>query len=781
MDGLREGDRIVPRATEDDPQTGDTEEPAILEEERLDGVSSENPKTDGTIAVDAGRHAWRFVLSNLRFLVSGGYVLPSGHRLGSAHAVSADFFGICVASCPDPECDRYNIDQLQELGIRHVRLDYSSDAPAGHTGRFLEQLLQAGMQVCLHLVQPREAARQMQSEAAQQVWRRFVRATLERFGPRLALVELGSTCNRRKWSGYSFGTVVVAWRIAHEEAAAQGVQIAAPNVTDFEPIYNVGFLDIAREEGMLPAIHSDNLFAERATEPEAYDHKILGWTLAPLIKYNVVKKAALLRQITSRYGIEKLMCGHVAWSERRIRRQLADPSQKQADYLQRYLCLVAASGTFDRVYWGPMIGQREGIIDDGSVEYPDELPHVTFYGKAKGAVSEYQRRPAFYALKTVVQMLSGTQFVRDHSTSQALRLLEFNKGEFCLHVVWTTNGNGFDPASWYDPDALSRASVYRRDGDALETFPCIIGESPVFLAWEGAPPSFSTAAPLPMKRHRFHSAPHEVLRRVADEQWLGVVVTPSQGDPADLVNALHPTMLDLAADKSLLRDGRNTVWSFVLPTPTAETVVVKRSQVRSWFRRLLDLHKPSRSLRSWNGANELQRRGIATPRPLAFFEQAKRSGNRIGYFVCETFSSSGSVRSAFHEFARGKDAYEGVPKETFYREFAAFTRRMHGRGVFFRDFSSGNILMKVEHDGLPSFSLIDTTRARFFRRPVSLGYQLSDLKRVCHRLTWPERHAFLEHYFTEADAGRALRIRVTFGLYDAKHWYKQRVKRFRGR
>ncbi len=731
--------------------------------------------------IDTRRYAWRFALSNLCYLFSGGYRLPSGHRLESSHEISRDFFGICVASSPDPECDRYNIDQLRELGIKHVRLDYTYASADDHIGRFLEQLLQAEMCVCLHLVQPREEARKMQTAEAQEAWRLFVRHTLEQYGSRLALVELGSTCNRRKWSGYSFGTVVISWRIAHEEAAVQGVQIAAPNVTDFEPIYNVGFLDIARQEGMLPAIHSDNLFAERATEPESYDHKILGWTLAPLIKYNVVKKAALLRKITSRYGIEKLMCGHVAWSERRIRRQLADPSAKQADYLSRYLCLLAASGTFDRIYWGPMIGQREGVIDDGSTEYPDELPHVTFYGKAKGKVSDYKRRPAFYALKTVVEMLSGARFVKDHSSSPHLCVLEFVKDDICLHVVWTTNGNGFDPSSWYDSDSLSRATACRRDGDTLVTFPCIVGESPVFLSWDGKPPYFKGEPPSLMKHHRFHSTADTVLRRVADDQWRGVVVTPAQGDPAELVKAVYPSALDQAADKSVLRDGRNTVWSLALPTSRAGTVVVKRSQVRSPFRRLLDTFKPSRSLRSWNGACELQRRGIATPRPLAFFEQTRRAGNREGYFVCEAFPASGSVRSAFYDFARGKGTYEGVAKDVFYREFAAFTQRMHGRGVFFRDYSSGNILMRVEDDGQPSFSLIDTTRARFFRRPVSLGRRLSDLKRVCHRLTWPERHAFLGHYFTGTDAGHELRIRITFGLYDAKHWYKQRIKRFRRR
>ncbi len=727
-------------------------------------------------------HYWRqFAVSNFRFLLSGGFRLPSGHQLKSNHKILSEFFGICVASSPDPACDDFNVNCLRELGIEHVRLDYTYSAPTDYTERFLTRLLQDGFHVCLHLVQPCEEARHMRTDAVRREWRAFVRAALERHGEHLTLVELGSTCNRMKWSGYTLDSFVDAWRIAHEEAVAQGVLIAAPNVTDFEPVYNVGFLDIARKEGILPDIHTDNLFAERATEPENYDHKILGWKLASLIKYNVVKKATLLRRITKHYGVEKLMCGHVAWSERRIRRQLADPWQKQADYLQRYLCLMAASGTFDRVYWGPMIGQREGLVDDGTTDYPENHQHVTLYGRALGSCSDYQRRPAFDALKTTVQMLSGTRFVGDHSTSQQLRVLEFTKGDASLHVIWTTNGNGFDPESWYTPDSLNQARATKRDGASAETFPCVIGESPVFVWWDHVQPEWNASVPTVLKCHRFHPTPDATVLRVGDERWVGVVTVPQGCDSDQLSRALHPAALEQTTDKAILRDGRNTVWSFMLPAYGETPLVIKRSQVRSPMRRLLDRHKASRSLRSWNGSSELLRRGIATPKPVAFFESRDPSGKNIGYFVCESFPSQASVRQAFYNFARGAEAYEGVPKAIVYRELAVFIRHMHYRGVFFRDLSSGNILMRVGDDGVPAFSLIDTTRARFFRRGVTLRYQLSDLKRICHRLTWPERHAFLDQYFPERDVKRAMRIQMVFGLYDAKHWYKQKIKRLRRR
>ncbi len=224
---------------------------------------------------------WRFVWANLTFIMTGGYWLSSGHRLQSGGAIPDDFFGICVASAPDPDTDGYMIEQLNTLGIRHVRLDYTYASPNAYGERFLKRLLQDGFRVCLHLVQPLEAAQQMHERSAQLDWRAFVATVLSSYGSELDLVELGSTCNRRKWAGYSLATFQTAWAIANEEAREHAVTIAAPNVTDFEPIYNIGLLAFAKRAGMLPEVHTDNLFAERATEPEAYDHKILGRRLAP--------------------------------------------------------------------------------------------------------------------------------------------------------------------------------------------------------------------------------------------------------------------------------------------------------------------------------------------------------------------------------------------------------------------------------------------------------------------------------------------------------------------
>jgi len=111
-----------------------------------------------------------------------------------------------------------------------------------------------------------------------------------------------------------------AWQIAWEEARGRNLKIAGPNVTDFEPAYNAGWLGEFRHTGMLPGVHTDNLFVERATEPETFDHKIAGKRLARLFRFNLVRKAQLLQDIGAWAGVPTLMCTHVTWSLRRIDR-----------------------------------------------------------------------------------------------------------------------------------------------------------------------------------------------------------------------------------------------------------------------------------------------------------------------------------------------------------------------------------------------------------------------------------------------------------------------------
>ena len=69
----------------------------------------------------------RFYIDCLAYLLKGGLRLRGGHQPQQGVLVPPDYSGICVASQEDPEADATIIGYLNELGIRHVRMDFTYD------------------------------------------------------------------------------------------------------------------------------------------------------------------------------------------------------------------------------------------------------------------------------------------------------------------------------------------------------------------------------------------------------------------------------------------------------------------------------------------------------------------------------------------------------------------------------------------------------------------------------------------------------------------------------
>ena len=78
------------------------------------------------------------------YVLRGGLRLPGGHKPQPGFRVPDEFVGVCVASQQDPGSDGSMIGYLNELGIRHVRMDFTYDSLGGHGERFLGRLLDEG-------------------------------------------------------------------------------------------------------------------------------------------------------------------------------------------------------------------------------------------------------------------------------------------------------------------------------------------------------------------------------------------------------------------------------------------------------------------------------------------------------------------------------------------------------------------------------------------------------------------------------------------------------------
>jgi hypothetical protein len=718
-----------------------------------------------------------FLRAALSYLFFGLGPFRGTHRPCAGHVVPRDFVGVCVATSANAEDDRYVVDRLRELAIDRVRVDYGYDSPANHAGRLLNLLLDASFDVLLHLVQPKETAAAMEQAGPQQAWRDFVGRTLQRYGSRLAGVEIGSTVNRPRWAGYTLEGFTHAWNIACDEARRLGVKIAGPNVTDFEPLYAAGLLHLMRQNGRLPDVYTNNLFVERVIEPEAFDHRVAGRLWADLLGLNLIKKARQMRQIARRHGVEQYWNGYVSWTFPRIVRRLPNVAEKQADYLTRYLVLAAAAGAMDRVYWGPLISRREGLIDDPNNPNPrEEL--VTCYQTVYGPAASFRPRPAFRALRQFAAAVPGCRYRGRLVSADGLEVHAFEANERLTHVVWTHNGMAARLDDVYRSDDIDAAAWTDLFGAALDERPRLATESPLYLSW--TPPRHiavdAAARPIPGLAINLNNADGRYYPFRTD-RWQGVVVARDAAHAETLLAGLLPDRPNGGAVVDVLRRGRNAIWTVPDPAGEDRLLAVKQPINLRVHKRLIERFRRTKAIRSFSGACELLRRGIASPRPVAYIERRHGPGLTENFYVCEYEPGRLSVRRFFSAYAAGEERFDGLRLDEFLASLVPFLVDLHNRGVYFRDLSGGNVLVARTGDGELAFSLIDTARAHFSNDAVSIHQRLADLKRICYKLHWEGRALLMERYLAAIGRSFTLPYRIPFVLYDLKAGAKRRARR----
>lgn len=690
------------------------------------------------------------------------------------------FAGICLAVPRDANATRTTLQLVEELGIKSVRIDFSEAYAPEALMPLMNGLQAADVAVLLHLVQPSQQARQMPAPEAVEAWTNFIKNSLGAFAHLIEAVEIGTTINRTKWAGYSLAGFIAAWEVAHPLVQESGLPLVGPNVTDFEPQYNAGVLGMLKRRRLLPEIHSDNMFAERAIEPEAMDRKILGETFKNLHGYDLVKKLRLLATVARKNGVSRNWSTCAFWTLPRIERILASSEEQMADYLARYYIICAAEGSFERFYWGPLVSRREGLLDDGTGLPEDRSVRdvVAYYRELPGESTQWRRRAAFRAFKTMYAQLSGARYQRRMCGQKGLEVHAFEKEEMLVHAAWTRNGKLARIDEIYSKATLRAVKTIRtRDGDVLKTLPEYFSESPLYLSWDSsaAVEVATSAAIIPQAIVARPELDHAYYGYRSDA-WRGVVYARSRQEADRLIAALKPGAIGSPTVDNTMRKARNAIWTVEDPLHVEQALVVKKPVRVAWHKRILDRKKPSKSLRSWNGTSELQRRGIETPKVVAYFEHEDRSRVLDNWFICKHVGTRMSVRGFFAAYARGEETVEGFTFESFSQQLLEFIHRVHWRGVFFRDLSGGNVLVRVEEGGDITFSLIDTARARFANQRFSRSKRIADLKRLVIKLD-PERQAsFMQAYLDKERARFTGWHRLTFKLYAFKASLK-RVKR----
>ena len=694
--------------------------------------------------------------------------------------VPKDFFGINVAAADDPAVDDYILERLTELGVSQVRMDFAYSSKNAPAQRLLDKLLDRGFQVLLDVFPNLEDAKTLyKSREAQEQWASFLAKVFQSYQGKVAYFEIGATPNRGKWSGFSSRSFLTAWHIANSVAKNYSVTLAGPNVSDFEPIFNATYLSLLQRIGGAPKIHTDNLFVERVIEPEAYDHRVFGKFSTNTLKLNLIKKARILQYIGRDNGCAETWCTYTCWTKKRLNRRAAWPEDKAADYLVRYLALAAVGGALKRVYWGPLICSRDGLISAGDGEYP-VIDQVSFYQGISSDQDKFTTTPVFHALKNTVARFSEARCIKSVHQVNGVSLLSFRspEGEE-FQLCWCRDGKSWPLNKFFTESVLSEA----RFSDALgQTIPRpeVICEHPVFIDTYNSS-SHHTDHELtkatPQAIIHLSSPNYQSIGYQRDE-WLGAYMLRRNMQHGDLgtVTTLYPEAIEKLEETAVLRDTRNRIWNVVDPRGQTAYVTVKLNRTVG-FKRFSYRFRPSKGKRHWNNACEMLRRGVSTPLPVAFHERPNQAGIRDSWYLCEYIPDAFSARDVYAAFRDGADNFMGLDKCQWFTLLSSFVCEMHNRQIVHRDLSAGNFLLHRDTDGHIQPMLIDIGRTWLGNGSgLKQRHRMLDLIRIAYKLNWKDREAFIKAY--EAHLGHPLSAlwRIPFHYYDNKQRLKKRLK-----
>jgi len=713
------------------------------------------------------------LLRTLVHIITG---LGASHRPREHFAVTEDFFGVNVAAAENPAVDDYIVTRLGELGLQRVRMDLTYESLGGPAERLLGRLLEEGFDVLPDLFPPQEEARRLTDSAPANRWREFLRQVFHQYRDRITLFEIGNTPNRGRWSGLDSRTLLIAWDIALEEAARAGVALAGPNVSDFEPLYSGVYLALLSRLGATELVHTNNLFVERVVEPEAPDHRVMGRAATPLLNLNLIKKARLLQQLGQHHGADRLWCTYTLWTAKRLSRRSPWPERKQADYLVRYLVLAASSGALDRVYWGPLICGRDGLIDDGQRDYP-EIDQVTWYRAVRGELTALNRRPVFDALAATIARLRNASVQCHWHESDGLSLFHVTGEDgICRAVAWCRDSHSLLLADIFSETDLAQARFTGPEGKPLET-PVTINERPLWIEFPRPPASVNS--PPDASSLQFCS-PSRVSAPIYSQRWRGAAMLRIESQPADLEAALSlfPESIQQQPELAVLRDARNRIWNVEDPRGITGQVSVKLNRVTG-IKRFSYRFRPSKGRRHWDNASVMRQRGVMTPMPVAFFERYQSAGILDSWYLCEFVPEAFSAREVYAAFRDGAETYRGLDKSEWFSLLAEFVCRMHNMQIAHRDLSAGNLLLHESAGGGIEPMLIDIGRAWIWRGPgsrLSVRQRLADLMRIAYKLDWTDRNQFVARYQNAWGQPMPSWWRIPFSYYDHKQAFKKRLK-----
>jgi len=197
-------------------------------------------------------------------------------------------------------------------------------------------------------------------------------------------------------------------------------------------------------------------------------------------------------------------------------------------------------------------------------------------------------------------------------------------------------------------------------------------------------------------------------------------------------------------------------------------IVVKSFKKPNWINKFAYRYlRSSKAERSFVHGQKLLALGIPNPEPIAYLEDFSNLGFSSSYYISEFFPCDFTLR----ELGKQPDS------EQCAKAFAEFSYFVHMKGVFIKDNTPGNTLIKRKN-GSYEMSLVDLNRMSFCQT-LTFDQKMRSMSDNVREQSYfeiiTEKYAGLSGYSTEEIRSRIYRFREKI---DKKRERKAKYKKF---
>ncbi len=317
--------------------------------------------------------------------------------------------GFCVGTDNDPSRFDKILKEIKEIGVNSVllRIPIWEIENLSYSRYFLEELKNSGVEPIVSILQD------YNSTVDHNYWKSGVEKILEKFYGISNYYGIGHAWNRYKWGVRSFLQYLDIVEKAEEvKKSFPGIKFFGPSVIDFEYICTMGVLNHPERKPKFDVVNA-LLYVDRQGAPE---NKHVG--------FDLYHKTLLMRAIiNSVYGEETpFWITETNWplmaKSEYVPTSLKESVDEEtySDYLVRYYILSLTSGA-ERVYWWQLVAHGYGIIDD--IE------------------KEWRRRPAWYSLKTMIEVLGSFRLINRKKEKSIYSFTFENSRGKLVTVAWS--------------------------------------------------------------------------------------------------------------------------------------------------------------------------------------------------------------------------------------------------------------------------------------------------------------------------------------------------------